>query len=62
MKQHVLNDGGPKPGRHHHKPWRMAGRVEAYVTVAVVIAAAVLLAVLVYGVMNTGSGTPAWMH
>jgi hypothetical protein len=62
MKQHVLNDGDPKPGRHHHKPWQMAERVETYVTVAVVIAAVVLLAVLVYGVMNTGSGTPAWMH
>jgi hypothetical protein len=56
MKQHVLNDGGHKPGSH--KPWRL----ETYVTAAVVVAAAALLAVLVYGLMNTGTGTPAWMH
>lgn len=62
MKLHVLNDGGHKPGAHHHKPWRMAGRLETYVTAAVVVAAAALLAVLVYGLMNTGTGTPAWMR
>jgi hypothetical protein len=60
MKQHVLNDGGHKPGSN--KSWRMAGRLETYVTAAVVVAAAALLAVLVYGLMNTGTGTPAWMH
>ena len=62
MKQQVVHEGGPEPGVQHHKPRRLAQRMESYITAAVVVAVAVLMVVLVYGVMNTGSGTPAWMH
>lgn len=47
---------------HHRKPRRLAQKFEGYIGAAMVIAGLILLAILAYGVMNTGSGTPSWMR
>lgn len=60
MKQEVSHQANA--GVHHPKPWRLAEKFESYVGVIMVVAGLVLLGVLAYGVMNTGSGTPSWMH
>lgn len=62
MKQEASHQGSGGVEPHHHKPWRIAEKFEGYVGVVMVVAGLVLLAVLAYGVLNTGSGTPSWMH
>ena len=48
--------------RHHHKNRHLAERFEGYVGIAMVAAIVVLGAILIYGIMNTGTSTPAWMQ
>ena len=45
----------------HHKPRHMAEKVEGMLGYAMVIAIVLLGIGLVYGLMTTGSGSPAWM-
>jgi hypothetical protein len=46
----------------HRKQRHLAERFEGYVGVAMVLAIIVLGVALIYGVMSTGSTTPAWMR
>jgi hypothetical protein len=62
MKQQLHHDANHPLEPHHTKPWRLAEKFEGYLGVAMVVAALVLLAILAYGVMNTGAGTPSWMR
>ena len=62
MKQEASHHGNAGVEVHHRKPWRIAEKFEGYVGVVMVIAGLVLLAVLAYGVLNTGSATPTWMR
>ena len=47
---------------HHHRNRDTAKRFEGYIQVAMVIAVAILAVGLIYGILNTGSSTPAWMR
>jgi len=47
---------------HHHRHKNNAQRFEVLIQVLMVIAVAVLAVGLIYGVVNTGSGTPSWMR
>ena len=47
---------------HHHRNKDVAKRFEGYIQIAMVIAVAVLAVGLIYGILNTGSSAPAWMH
>ena len=62
MKQEASHPVGPGLDVHHRKPRRLAQKFENYIGAVMAVAGLVLLAVLAYGVMNTGSGTPSWMH
>jgi formate/nitrite transporter FocA (FNT family) len=62
MNQEAHTPGDPALVHHHHKPRRVAQQLEKYMGVAMAAAAVVLLGILAYGLMNTGSGTPSWMH
>ena len=56
--------GGVEPHNehHHHKPKHIAERMERYVGVGIVVVAAVLLVLLLYSFMQTGSEAPSWMR
>jgi hypothetical protein len=55
--------GAEQPSKvRHAKSWRIAEVVEGYVGVIMVAAAAVLLVALVFGLSQTGSSAPSWMH
>ena len=45
-----------------HKPRHLAEKMEAWVVRGFGLAAAVLLAFLLYSFMQTGTGTPSWMQ
>jgi hypothetical protein len=62
MKDDVLQSGGDKHEVHHRRPKHLAERMESFVGIGIVIAGAVLLAVLLYAFMQTGTGTPPWMR
>jgi hypothetical protein len=62
MKDDVLQSGDAKQVVRHHRPKHLAERFERYVGIGIVIAGAVLLAVLLYAFMQTGTGTPSWMQ
>lgn len=47
---------------HHHHRKNTAQNFERIIQIAMVVAAAVLAVWLVYGFLNTGSGTPSWMR
>ena len=47
---------------HHHKNRHLAEKFEGYLGIAMVAAIVVLGAILIYGIMNTGNSTPAWMQ
>jgi hypothetical protein len=47
---------------HHHRNRNTAKRLEGYIQMAMVIAAAILAVGLIYGIVSTGSGTPSWMR
>lgn len=47
---------------HHHRKNNTAQQFERLIQVAMVIAVAILAVWLVYGFLNTGSGTPSWMR
>ena len=47
---------------HHHKDRHLAEGVERLMSVLMVIAIAGLAVGLIYGVMITGTDTPAWMR
>ncbi len=47
---------------HHHKNRHVAERVEGLVGVIMVIAAAILLVGLAWGLMQSGSTEPTWMR
>lgn len=50
-------NGAPEHHDHHHaKPWRVAEKVEDYMGLVMTVAAAVLLAAVVFGVMHSGGG------
>ena len=61
MKQDVLHSGEHHEV-HHRKASHLPEKLESYVGVGIVILAAVLLAVLLYAFMQTGSDTPAYMR
>lgn len=62
MEPETLKDNDNKHAVHHHKPRHIAERLEKYVGVGIVAAAAVILIVLLYSFMQTGSATPSWMQ
>jgi hypothetical protein len=62
MKEDVLHSGDETHEVRHHRPKHLAEKLESYVGVGVVIAGAVLLALLLYAFMQTGSDTPPWMR
>lgn len=47
---------------HHRKDRHIAEKVERLIGVAMVIAIAVLAVGFIYGIANTGTGTPSWMQ
>jgi hypothetical protein len=47
---------------HHHKNRHLAEKFEGYLGIAMVAAIVVLGVILIYGIMNTGGTTPAWMQ
>lgn len=47
---------------HHRKNRHIAEKVERAISVLMVIAVAVLAVGFVYGIANTGTGTPSWMQ
>jgi len=50
-------------GHHHqHKNRHLAEKFEGYLGIAMVAAIVVLGAILIYGLINTGSSAPAWMQ
>jgi hypothetical protein len=62
MEPHVLDDGAFPKASPTHKRKRWSQRMEAYIGGVTAAAVAVLMILLVYGLMNTGTTTPAWMH
>lgn len=62
MEQDAVQNGEPAPEVHHHKPRHIAEKLESYVVIAMGIVGAVLLIVLIYFFMQTGTGTPSWMR
>ena len=62
MKQDVIHDGEHKAEVRHRKPTHIAEKLESYMGVGIVIVAAILLAILLFAFMQTGSGTPSWMR
>ncbi|HWD66422.1 MAG TPA: hypothetical protein VG227_00525 [Caulobacteraceae bacterium] len=62
MEQDAVQNGEPTPEVHHHKPKHIAEKLESYVVIAMGIVGAVLLVVLIYFFMQTGTGTPSWMR
>ena len=62
MDPDVAHDGDHKPEVHHHKPRHIAEKLESYVVAAMAIVGAVLLVVLIYYFMQTGTATPSWMR
>ena len=49
-------------GTPHHHNRHLAERFEGLLGVLMVVAIAILAVGLIYGIMNTGSTTPAWMR
>lgn len=47
---------------HHHKNRHLAEKFEGYLGIAMVAAIVVLGAILIYGLIHTGSTAPAWMQ
>jgi len=47
---------------HHRKDRHIAEKVERIISVLMVVAIAVLAVGFIYGIANTGSGTPSWMQ
>ncbi len=62
MKQDVVHGGEGHQEVHHRKASHLPEKLESYVGVGIVIVAAVLLAVLLYAFMQTGTGAPAYMQ
>jgi hypothetical protein len=62
MKPEVRHEGAHEPEVHHHRPRHLAEKFEGYIGVAMVIAVFLLLGVLIYGIVQTGSNEPSWMH
>ncbi|WP_165837203.1 hypothetical protein [Phenylobacterium hankyongense] len=46
----------------HHRNRHLAERFEGLLGVLMVVAVAILAVGLIYGILNTGSGTPSWMQ
>ena len=61
MKPDALHPEGHDAAHHPHKPKHLAERLESYVGVGSVVIGAILLALLIYAFMQTGSQTPPWM-
>jgi len=55
-------EAGHEAPHHHHKNRHLAEKFEGYLGIAMVAAIVVLGAILIYGIMNTGTTTPAWMQ
>jgi hypothetical protein len=47
---------------HHRKDRHIAEKVQRAISVLMVIAIAVLAVGFIYGIANTGAGTPSWMQ
>jgi len=62
MEQEAVHESDHAPEIHHHKPKHIAEKLESYVVIAMGIVGAVLLVVLIYFFMQTGTGTPSWMR
>jgi hypothetical protein len=62
MKQDVVHGGEGAHAVSHRKPKHTAEKIETWMGRAFVLLGAVMLAVLVFAFMQTGSGTPSWMH
>jgi hypothetical protein len=62
MNQNAHSPAGPGHEVHKPRPTKVAQQLERYMGVAMAAAAVVLLGILAFGVLSTGSGTPAWMH
>jgi hypothetical protein len=62
MDPEVAQEGEHTPEVHHHKQRHIAEKLESYVVGAMAIVGAILLVVLIYYFMQTGTGTPSWMR
>jgi hypothetical protein len=59
MEPNAVDQGEQAPV-HHHKNRHIAEKMESYVVIAMGVVGGILLLVLLYSFMQTGSG-PAWM-
>lgn len=56
-------DTGHEAHRHHpHKNRHLAEKFEGFIGIAMVAAIVVLGAILIYGLINTGSTAPAYLQ
>lgn len=55
-------DAGHEVHHHHHKNRHLAEKFEGFIGIAMVAAIVVLGAILIYGLINTGSTAPSWMQ
>ena len=62
MEQEAIQNSNHTPEVHHHKNRHIAEKLESYVVIAMGIVGALLLVVLIYFFMQTGTGTPSWMR
>ncbi|MGH7022391.1 MAG: hypothetical protein ACREEB_02235 [Caulobacteraceae bacterium] len=62
MEQEASQQSETTPEVHHHKPRHIAEKLESYVVIAMGVVGAILLVVLIYYFMQTGTGTPSWMR
>jgi hypothetical protein len=63
MDQEAIHEENtPAEVPHHHKPKHIAEKLESYVVIAMGVVGAVLLVMLIYYFMQTGTGTPSWMR
>jgi len=62
MKETVVTGESQDVKVKHHKPRHLAEKMESWVVRGIGLCAVVLLAFLLYSFMQTGTGTPSWMH
>ncbi|HEY5206350.1 MAG TPA: hypothetical protein VIJ63_17380 [Roseiarcus sp.] len=62
MEPETIHETSDAPEVHHHKPRHIAEKLESYVVIAMGVVGAVLLVVLIYFFLQTGTSTPSWMR
>ena len=62
MKPEGVHHDGPHADHHPHKPRHIAEKMESYLVRGMGLVGAGLLIFMLYSFMQTGTGTPSWMH